>query len=90
MKRVFKVAVTVLALLACIVALGAVASLLFEAFMGVRGDFGPLGMLLLVALLVGQCRILWVLVHPGTAAQPTAVRAPKNAPPAHADPASLG
>ncbi|MGJ7495999.1 hypothetical protein ACSFA8_13035 [Variovorax sp. RT4R15] len=90
MKHVFKVAVTVLALLACIVALGAVASLLFEAFMGVRGDFGPLGMLLLAALLVGQCRILWVLVHPGAATQPSAAHTKKSVSPAHADPASLG
>ncbi|MEP6722553.1 MAG: hypothetical protein ABJA77_13995 [Variovorax sp.] len=74
MKHVFKVASTVLALLACIVALGAVASLLFEALMGVRGDFGPFGALLLAALLVGQCRILWVLVHPGATAEPSAER----------------
>ncbi|WP_213954212.1 hypothetical protein [Variovorax sp. dw_954] len=67
MKHAFRIAATALALIACIVALGAVATLLYDAIMGARQDFGTLGILLLTGMLAGQCRILWVLLHPVTA-----------------------
>jgi len=64
MKTFFRVVTTALSLTACIVALGAVATLLYDAVAGRRGDYGIFGILMLTGLLVGQCRILWILVHP--------------------------
>jgi hypothetical protein len=67
MKHAFRIAATALALIACIVALGAVSTLLYDAIMGTQQNFGTLGILMLIGLLAGQCRILWVLLHPVTA-----------------------
>jgi hypothetical protein len=76
MKHVFRTAVTALALIACIVALGAVATLLYDAVVGVRQNFGTLGILMLAGLLIGQCRILWILLHPCTTEDEPAPYAP--------------
>ncbi|MEJ8856490.1 hypothetical protein WKW79_18080 [Variovorax robiniae] len=76
MKTAFRLAATTLSLIACIVALGAVATLLYDAIMGTRQNFGTLGILMLVGLLVGQLRILWVLLQPGTAEEPKAPYTP--------------
>ncbi|MEJ8847317.1 hypothetical protein [Variovorax rhizosphaerae] len=70
MKLAFRLAATTLSLIACIVALGAVATLLYDAIMGARQNFGTLGILMLIGLLAGQLRILWVLLQPATAEEP--------------------
>jgi hypothetical protein len=67
MKLAFRLAATTLSLIACIVALGAVATLLYDAIMGTNQNFGTVCILMLVGLLMGQFRILWVLLHPVTA-----------------------
>jgi len=60
---------------------GAVATLLYDALTGVRGEFGTFGVLMLAGLLVGQCRILWILVHPenATESEPQTAYAPATA-----------
>lgn len=64
MNTAFKIVASTLALMACMAALGTFASLLFDAMRGTRDEFGPFGIAMLAALLVGQCRILWILVDP--------------------------
>ncbi len=64
MHTAFKIIAATLALAACMTALGTFASLLFDAFAGTRNEFGIAETALLAALLVGQCRILWILVDP--------------------------
>jgi hypothetical protein len=76
MKHLFRIVITALALTACIVALGAVATLLYDTIAGVRGDFGTLGVLMLAGLLVGQCRILWILLRAGAPEELPAPYAP--------------
>jgi len=78
MKLAFRLAATTLSLIACVVALGAVATLLYDAVMGTRQNFGTLGILMLVGLLVGQFRILWVLLHPVTAEELKSPYAPSS------------
>jgi hypothetical protein len=62
MNTAFKIVASLLTLVACMAALGTLASLLFDALRGTRDEFGPFGTVVLAALLVGQCRILWILV----------------------------
>ncbi|RYF46291.1 MAG: hypothetical protein EOO27_39695 [Comamonadaceae bacterium] len=62
MKPLPRFVLTLLALIACITALGTLATVLFDALAGVPGNVGPLGAWVVGALLLGQCRILWVLM----------------------------
>ena len=62
MKSILRTSLNLLSLLACITALGTLATVLFDALAGVRGNVGTLGAWVVGALLIGQCRILWVLM----------------------------
>lgn len=46
------------AVLACFVSIGAAGSLLYESLQGRRDDFGAIGNVILLFLIVGQCRAL--------------------------------
>lgn len=80
MKSTLRTSLTLLSLLACITALGTLATVLFDAIAGVPGNVGTLGAWVVGALLIGQCRILWVLmttrvVRPRPQAASTPLRA---------------
>lgn len=62
MKSILRTSLRLLSLLACITALGTLATVLFDALAGVAGNVGKLGAWVVGALLIGQCRILWVLM----------------------------
>ena len=62
MNTAFKIIISSLALMACMAALGTLASLLFDSMRGARDEFGPAGLIAMALLLVGQCRILWILL----------------------------
>ena len=70
MNTVFKIIISTLALMACMAALGTLASLLFDAMRGTRDEFGAVGIAALALLLVGQCRILWILVDSKQSSRP--------------------
>lgn len=83
MKQFVRIVTTALALLACIAALGTFVTLLYDFATGVTGNVGRLGAWVVGALLLGQCRILWLLVSARTivrARQPR-VRLPGSATP---------
>lgn len=81
MKPLLRTSLTLLSLLACITALGTLATVLFDALMGIPGNVGALGAWVVAALLIGQCRILWVLMttRPARSLRRTA-KAPLQAP----------
>ncbi len=56
----------VLAVLACVAASGTLLTLLYDFTMGVAGNVGPLGACVVGGLLIGQCRILWLLLGAST------------------------
>jgi hypothetical protein len=61
MKKDIQLALNLLGSAACLITLISIASLLMEAGTGERSDFGRWGVLMLVALVIGQSRALWVL-----------------------------
>lgn len=63
MKPLLRISLNLLGWVACITALGTLATVLFDALTGAPGNVGPLGAWVVGGLLLGQFRILWVLMN---------------------------